>query len=80
MFKADKLKSYLEIIILCATILGAVFQFYVRPMFRNILQQELKYMEYCFDEVMTDRQKIDALERFEKFKETGVYVPALKGE
>jgi len=71
--KLEKMKLYLEILVLCGGIVTGVWFSVVKPALQRIIHTEVKYIEFCLDEIMTDAQRLDALEKLELYKKTGTY-------
>jgi len=74
--KLDRIFKYLEIIGLSSGLLFGFWLRVVRPAFRQIVKEELLWVNTLASEVATPEQYKTAILKFEAMKKNGEYIPA----
>jgi len=76
----ERIKLYGEVVMVCGAVMGGALALFSKFYLLPLIKEELVYVIYCQEELLTRKQTIDALDRWELYKKTGQYVPPKKGE
>lgn len=78
MIKANDLKTYLQIIILCGTLLSGFWFGLVRPAIKEVIKEDIAFTNFLIFEIINENQYQSALKKFHQYKEAGVLKEAKK--